>query len=522
MQRNNMNRVASIRLPRFTSLGTHTRIIIACCAFLLACGAVALSLPAPTPKVEIATAITPIEDPSLNSADAGHYHAALSAVARGEFAEAEAAMHKAQNPILIGHVLAEMYLHENSKPGVDDLRVWLANFADHPQAYRIARLAERKGAKEINPRLYQSASLKGDGFTEHLGRRSPPTAWYQGLATWRKADYAHAAPKFESVGNDAKLNNWHRAAGYYWAFRSYARAGNMPKAEAMLQFGRRFPHTFYGMLAVTRLGETPSVVASEPYVPSDVAHAPAAVRAQALSASGAPELAEAELRGLYASVAEDDRPAILSLAADMGLANLQIRLRKTAGLNADEQLFAAFPVPANVVNASLDVNPALVLAVARQESAFRSDVGSEAGARGMMQVMPHTAAAVMDTDAFKTSLAYASDDVSALGMTQPDMNIRIGASYLSMLQEKPMIKGSLIQTLAAYNAGPGSVAAWQKASKNTIDPLLYVESIPYPETRNYVVQVLAHYVVYQQILGEQPEVLAQLAQGQWPQISAKQ
>jgi soluble lytic murein transglycosylase-like protein len=517
-----MNTLTRIRFTRLQQLGTQTRILLALGAVLLVCAMLPASAPVDTvttPQAPQAHAAKEIETPKLSDADAAHYRAAFADIAQAEFAQANAELQNVEKPILIGHALAEIYLHEESKPNLAELQQWLQNYGDHPQAYRIAKLAARKGAN-IDARLYHAASLKGDGLTEHLGRKSPPATWYQGLTAWRKADYANAAPKFEAVGSNAKLNHWHRAAGYYWAFRSYARAGNMPKAEAMLHLGRSFPHTFYGMLATVRLGETPTVIASAPYVPNSIANAAASLRARALTLIGNTTLAEAELRQFYMALPEEARPAVLALAGDLGLANLQIRLRKTAGLSHDEQLFAAFPVPGTVVNASLDINPALVLAVARQESAFRAHAGSEAGARGMMQVMPTTANAVMGSDAFKTSLAFNSPDFNALGMMQPDMNIRIGASYLSMLQKKPMIKGSLIHTLAAYNAGPGSVAAWQKAAKNVVDPLLYVESIPYPETRNYVIQVLAHYVIYQQMLGQNPELLAELAQGQWPVVAS--
>ncbi|MBX9726530.1 MAG: hypothetical protein K2X09_04620, partial [Rickettsiales bacterium] len=67
-------------------------------------------------------------------------------------------------------------------------------------------------------------------------------------------------------------------------------------------------------------------------------------------------------------------------------------------------------------------------------------------------------------------------------------------------------------------AGPGTVASWKAAAGNVSDPLLYVESIPYPETRNYVMQVAAQYWIYQRMMGETPTSLRALAKGEWPKV----
>lgn len=470
--------------------------------------------PAPPAPVIISK---PIEDPRLSPEDAAIYARALQLVKEARFDEAHQAMLAAENQMLMGHVLGETYLHEKSRPSTGELTAWLENYGDHPQALRIAALAKRKGA-DVDPDMYRIEGLKHAGLIEHLGRKTLPNSWYQGLGAWRKRDYGTAAAKFTATGSDEKANRWHRAAGFYWAFRSYARLNDMARAQVMLSQASLFPDTFYGVLASTRLNITSPIMAAAPYLPRSIVSHPAALRARGLAASGALNLAEDELRHLYGVTAQEEHPAILSLAAELGLANLQIRLRKLDGLSEHEKFFASYPVPAHVVAASGATNPALVLAVALQESAFRDTAKSEVGARGMMQVMPTTAEAVLGSSSFK--LAYANEDLSALGKAHPDMNVRIGATYLALLQKKPAIGDSLIHVLAAYNAGPGSVSSWQKAAKSIRDPLLYIESIPYPETRNYVLQVLTHYFMYQQILGQQPRAIISLAQGQWPQAAS--
>ena len=96
----------------------------------------------------------------------------------------------------------------------------------------------------------------------------------------------------------------------------------------------------------------------------------------------------------------------------------------------------------------------------------------------------------------------------------PTTSVRYGAEYVKILSADPTIKGNLVRLLAGYNAGPAAVANWQSAAN---DPLLYIESIPYAETRNYVMQVLAQYWVYQSLDGQTPATLAAIRQGNWPQ-----
>jgi soluble lytic murein transglycosylase-like protein len=104
-------------------------------------------------------------------------------------------------------------------------------------------------------------------------------------------------------------------------------------------------------------------------------------------------------------------------------------------------------------------------------------------------------------------------------LSDPAISARYGAEYLRILMREKAIGNDFIRLLVGYNAGPGTVASWQSATRNIRDPLLYIESIPYPETRNYVMQVSAQYWVYQLLMDEKPESLAALARGEWPSIT---
>jgi soluble lytic murein transglycosylase-like protein len=210
---------------------------------------------------------------------------------------------------------------------------------------------------------------------------------------------------------------------------------------------------------------------------------------------------------------------VLSIAGEIGLANLQVRLASLDGLSQQEKLYGNYPVPPWFVSTQTKVDPTLLMSIARQESVFQRDAKSHMGATGMMQMLPSTARYV-EKSMSKESIALASADAKlplSQQLNDPSVNLHLGAEYIAHLAKQSMVKGDAIRLIAAYNAGPGSVQNWQKAARNITDPLLYIESIPYAETRNYVMQVLAHQWVYQTLTGATPHGLIALTQGHWPQ-----
>jgi soluble lytic murein transglycosylase len=133
--------------------------------------------------------------------------------------------------------------------------------------------------------------------------------------------------------------------------------------------------------------------------------------------------------------------------------------------------------------------PALVLAITRQESGFDPYVRSPVGARGMMQLMPATAAII----ARRSGLEY-----SASRLDEPDYNMRLGSAFLGQLVDR--FSGSYVMAVAAYNAGPGRPAQWSSYCGDprggATDPIDFIECIPFSETRNYVMRVLEGAQVY--------------------------
>lgn len=139
------------------------------------------------------------------------------------------------------------------------------------------------------------------------------------------------------------------------------------------------------------------------------------------------------------------------------------------------------------------VNPLFIFAVARQESAFMHDAKSPAGAVGLMQLLPTTA----KETAQKNGLSFSPND-----LILPEKNIALGSRYLNHLLD--VFEGNRILAAAAYNAGPSRVKKWLNKERDAQLPYdVWIETIPYKETRGYVQNVLSYSVIYAYRLGEE-------------------
>src|SRR5205085_785035 len=133
---------------------------------------------------------------------------------------------------------------------------------------------------------------------------------------------------------------------------------------------------------------------------------------------------------------------------------------------------------------SYDLDEAWVLGLVRQESRFISDACSSAGAAGLMQVMPRTARFVAQKIGLRNYLRK--------GVTEVETNITLGTGYMRLVLDQ---LGHPLLASAAYNAGPARARRWRDASR-PLEGAIYAETIPFPETRDYVKKVMANSVVY--------------------------
>jgi soluble lytic murein transglycosylase len=139
-----------------------------------------------------------------------------------------------------------------------------------------------------------------------------------------------------------------------------------------------------------------------------------------------------------------------------------------------------------------------IWAIIRQESLFRKDAISRADARGLMQMQPATAVAV----ARRWHFAIPSRD----GLFDPLIAVPLGAAYLRELLDR--YGNQLDLSLAAYNAGPVSVARWLPAQ--AVDADVWIENIPYTETRGYVQHVFEHVIAFASVRNAEPPRLSAL------------
>jgi soluble lytic murein transglycosylase len=182
------------------------------------------------------------------------------------------------------------------------------------------------------------------------------------------------------------------------------------------------------------------------------------------------------------------RAALAQMAIDLGRPHIGVRIAKdaaAAGIILPDQYY---PLHA-IAEAKWPVPTEFALAIARQESELNPAAVSDAGARGLMQLMPATARAV----AGGLDIPYEPARLT----TDPGYNARLGTAYLSRMLNR--YGGSYILAAAAYNAGPGRVDEWIRSfgdPRRGADPVIWIETIPFTETRSYVMRVLEGLHVY--------------------------
>jgi len=288
----------------------------------------------------------------------------------------------------------------------------------------------------------------------------------------------------------------------YWQARALARH-DTPAAQAeanALLAGLATTRNFYGFLAADQLGRSYELVDRPVTVDAatlqQASTTPALVRAFELFAVGDEPSAMREWQQAVASMNEQQVLAAGKLADAQGWHRNGIQALIQVSYWDDLQI--RFPLAyQDLMNGAAETHATLdttfVYAIARQESAFMHDVRSSVGAMGLMQLMPATAREV----AAAAGLQLTSNE----DILKPEVNIALGSQYLArMLQD---FGGNRILAAAAYNAGPARVRQWLNQSSNNRLPFdIWIETIPFTETRGYVQNVLAFAVIYGYRMGQ--------------------
>lgn len=294
-----------------------------------------------------------------------------------------------------------------------------------------------------------------------------------------------------------------RARAYYWLGRSNEALGKIGEAVACYRIAAKETGTFYGQLALARIEERPVLHLTDAGGPDAAARAALSKdgRVQAMRVTA--DLGQKDLLRSFAyQVARDNNDparlkALAALMLELGDRAGSVRIAKQLSYTGDMALTYLHPVItlARFPGAGSGPEPALVHGLIRQETEFDTEAISGAGARGLMQLMP---ASARDA-ARRYGLRY---DFDAL-ISDPTYNMQLGQGEFQTYLDD--FNGSYVLSIAAYNAGKNRARQWIEIYGDPrsagVDPVDWIELIPFSETRNYVMRVLENTEVYRNRLG---------------------
>ncbi len=368
-----------------------------------------------------------------------------------------------------------------SAQGLGDPMAWAAKRAD------LARILMRKGEPKSAYRVASTHHLTDLGDMGDL-------EFLSGFIALRKLnDPVRALQHFERLAGATTPISQARAQ--YWLGRALEASGDKTTARSAYGKAANYQTSYYGMLAAEKLGLTldESLLSNAPpagswkgagYAKSSVLEA-----AARMAAAGNEQLSARFMLHLGESLSDAELGTLAGLALDLGQYRSAVLIAKAATERGLVFPSAYFPVP-DMIPESLPVSRALALSIARRESEFDPEARSPAGALGLMQMLPATAAEVAKDQGIKFSKAKLASD--------PAYNATLGAAYLKELVDQ--FGPSVALVASGYNAGPGRPRGWvdafgdpRLASTDVVD---WVEMIPFTETRTYVMRVVEGVVIY--------------------------
>ncbi len=368
-----------------------------------------------------------------------------------------------------------------SAQGLGDPVAWAAKRAD------LARILMRKGEPKSAYRVASTHHLTDLGDMGDL-------EFLSGFIALRKLnDPARALQHFERLAGATTPISQARAQ--YWLGRALEASGDKTKARSAYGKAANYQTSYYGMLAAEKLGLTldESLLSNArpagSWKGADYAKSSVLEAAVRMAAAGNEQLSARFMLHLGESLSDAELGTLAGLALDLGQYRSAVLIAKAATERGLVFPSAYFPVP-DMIPEALPVSRALALSIARRESEFDPEARSPAGALGLMQMLPATAAEVAKDQGIKYSEAKLASD--------PAYNATLGAAYLKELVDQ--FGPSVALVASGYNAGPGRPRGWvgafgdpRLASADVVD---WVEMIPFTETRTYVMRVVEGVVIY--------------------------
>jgi soluble lytic murein transglycosylase len=286
----------------------------------------------------------------------------------------------------------------------------------------------------------------------------------------------------------------------YWLGRARTALGDKKGAKAAYTAAADYGTIYYGLLARGELGLKPVELRDMPSTAGSEAafnERPVVQAIGLLMADDQSDMAGALLRNLAQTQLKTGSELVLAarLAQKIDAHHLAITIADIADKRGMPLDLFSFPKDGLPTTKLADIDTAAIYAIARTESRFQADAVSSSGAKGLMQLMPTTARET----AKKLGVAYSASKLTS----DPEYNAQLGSSYLA--DQLQTYNGSLLLAAAAYNAGAGNankwIAAYGDPRQANVDPVVWVELIPFQETRKYVQRVLGNYLVYRARLG---------------------
>jgi len=334
--------------------------------------------------------------------------------------------------------------------------------------------------------------------------------WYEGLSAYNMGKYKTAANTFRRLASNVPGGSKYYSQSSYWAGLSYKKANKKSMSKVFFKQAAKNNYNFYGMIANEEIGKRPEMNWKEPKASrrdvNTLLKNNKIKRVIALAEIGEYDLAQKELRAVYASIPYGMDEALLKMSLDLNLSWNALTLSYNLLERRKQFLSGLYPDIKVWKPKRATVDYSLINAIIRQESAFSPSVKSSAGAMGLMQIMPGTAKHIRQKQGKRVlpkSYVY-----------RPGVNVKLGQYYIGYLLEE--FNGNLIYSIAAYNAGPGNVRKWISKGLADNGPAAFVEAIPFPETKKYVKKVMSNYWVYRDKFDQSKSTLRQIAGNHWP------
>jgi len=401
----------------------------------------------------------------------------------------------------------------------DDVRFWLARTnakigKDEEAFNTYLKLAESSPKSSLaddallEAALIRKSQKKWDATLPLLQKslhlypdsnQSKNVIWEIAWGSYQTRDFKTAAEYFNKLANQEST----REKALYWRGRSLLAAGDPKSAQGCFsELMSEYPLGYYALAYKNEADIKEAETTTPAKNPAELLPVPAGFeRVKALIAMG---FYDEACKELYGAKKQKLQQGIARLYLEMGNYNSAINLFRKERLRRYDKESAllwsinyplAFQEYVAKNAAANNLQESLIYSIIRAESTFSPTALSPAGAVGLMQLMPATAAAIEKSGA-------AAFDTNRL--TRPELNIRYGAKHLKDLLA--LHNGNLVLTIASYNAGSGNVGRWQKRFGD-LPREEFIESIPFGETREYVKKVLAGIEIYQRFynLPNRPE-----------------